>query len=45
MNGMEKVILVGLGGLFGWLLGKLPDVWVYAIAAVAVLTALVVFSR
>ncbi len=40
----HDVLLVILGGLFGWLLGKLPDVWVYAVAAVAVLLALVVLT-
>lgn len=40
----ERAILVVLGGLFGWLLGKLPPHWVYAIAALAVLGALIVFS-
>ena len=38
---LEAMLLVVLGGLFGWLLGKLPDRWVYAIAAIAVLLALV----
>lgn len=40
----EKAILVLLGGLFGWVLGRLPEKWVYLIAAVSILAALVVFS-
>ena len=41
----ERAILVVLGGLFGWILGKLPDTYVYVIAAVAVIAAIVVFGR
>lgn len=41
---MEPVILVALGGLFGWVLGKLPDTWVYVIAAAAIVAAIVVFG-
>lgn len=37
-------LLVVLGGLFGWLLGKLPDRWVYVVAAGAVLAAIIVLS-
>lgn len=40
----ERALLVVLGGLFGWLLGKLPDKWVYAIALLAIVAALVIFS-
>ena len=40
---VRDVILVMLGGLFGWLLGKLPEHWVYAAAAVVVLLVLVEF--
>lgn len=39
---MSDVLLVVLGGLFGWILGKLPDVVVYVVAAVAVLLAVLV---
>jgi hypothetical protein len=43
---MDSLILaIVLGGLFGWLLGKLPDKWVYLIAAVAVVAALVILQR
>lgn len=42
---VEAVLLVLLSGLFGWLLGKLPDRWVYGIAAATVLVALVVLAR
>lgn len=41
----EKAILVVCGGLFGWMLGKFPDKYVYILAAVTLLAALVVFSR
>lgn len=40
----ERILLVLLGGLFGWLLGKLPDTWVYAVAAVAVVAVIVVYG-
>ena len=40
----EKAVVVLLGGLFGWVLSQLPDKWVYLIAAVSILAALVVFS-
>lgn len=39
------VLAVVLGGLFGWLLGKLPDRWVYVIAAVVVIAALVILAQ
>ena len=39
---LEALLLVFLGGLFGWLLGKLPDRWVYVVALIAVALALVV---
>ena len=42
---MERnVLLVVLGGLFGWLLGQMPKTWVYVIAAVALIAAIVVFG-
>lgn len=37
----EKIIIVILGGLFGWLLGKLPINWVYVVMAIAILLLLV----
>ena len=40
----ERAILVVLGGLFGWLLGKMPDRFVYTVAAVAIVAAIVVFA-
>lgn len=45
MQVYEKAVLVLLGGVFGWLLGKLPAHWVYAIMALAVIAALVVFTQ
>lgn len=41
----QSVVIVVLGGLFGWVLGKLPEPWVHMIAAVAIMAALVVFGR
>lgn len=40
----DAILLVLLGGIFGWLLGRMPDKWVYAIMAVAVLLAVLVMS-
>ena len=40
----EAILLVVLGGLFGWLLGKLPQRVVYGIAAAVVLLAIVVIG-
>lgn len=45
MNVETLIVAVVLGGLFGWLLGRLPDRWVYLIAAVSVVAALVVLYR
>lgn len=39
---LDALILVLAGGMFGWLIGKLPDVWVYAVAAL--LVALVIIN-
>lgn len=39
------VLLVVLGGLFGWTLGKLPDRWVFAIAAGAIVLAIFVLGN
>ena len=36
-----EVLIVVLGGLFGWILGKLPDRWVYVIAAVSLIAAII----
>lgn len=41
MSTESIVLAVVLGGLFGWVLGKLPDQWVYVIIAVAIVAALV----
>jgi len=41
---MAALLVVILGGLFGWLLGKLPDRVVYGVAAVAIVMAIIVFS-
>lgn len=39
----ERAVLVVLGGLFGWFLGKMDDRIVYVVAALALVAALVVF--
>ena len=41
---IEAVLLVVLGGLFGWVLGRLPERWVYALAAAAIVLALIVIG-
>jgi len=41
---LKEVLLVVLGGLFGWMLGKLPDKWVYAVIAAAIILLLVVLT-
>jgi hypothetical protein len=38
----SHLLLVVLGGLFGWTLGKLPDRWVYVVLACAILLVLMV---
>ena len=38
---LTSVLLVILGGLFGWTLGKLPDRWVYVIAAATIVLGLI----
>lgn len=42
---LEAVVLVLLGGLFGWTLGKLPERWVYVVAAGTILLGIVVLSN
>lgn len=42
---VEAVLLVLLGGVFGWLLGRLPDRFVYAVMAAAVLLGIVVLTK
>ena len=39
---LSKILLVVLGGLFGWMLGKMPNTWVYAIAAAAIILLIIV---
>jgi len=39
---IRDILLVILGGLFGWMLGKLPDRWVYAVIAVAIVLIVIV---
>jgi len=46
MNGinMASVLIVILGGLFGWSLGKLPDTWVYVLVGGAILLVTIVIK-
>ena len=39
---LRDILLIILGGLFGWMLGKLPDRWVYAVIAVAIILIVLV---
>lgn len=41
---MKDILLVVLGGVFGWTLGKLPDSVVFGVIAVAILLLLVVLK-
>jgi len=41
----RDILLVILGGLFGWLLGKLPDKVVYGVAAIAILLIVIVIKK
>lgn len=38
---LDGVVLVLLGGVFGWTLGKLPDRWVYVTLAAAILLGII----
>jgi len=42
---MKDVLLVILGGLFGWTLGKMPDRVVYGVVAVAIVLILLVLKK
>jgi hypothetical protein len=39
---VKEVLLVIYGGLFGFVLGKLPVKWIYVVLAVAILLTIVV---
>jgi len=42
---VKDVLIVVLGGLYiGWTLGKLPDKWIYAIVAAAIILGIIVFK-
>jgi len=41
----ESAVIVLLGGLFGWVLGKLPDKYVYIVAGITIIAALILFGR
>jgi hypothetical protein len=41
----RDILLVILGGLFGWTLGKLPDKVVYGVAAIAILLIVIVIKN
>lgn len=42
---LRPILLVVLGGLFGWTLGKMPDKWVYVVIAIAILLAIIAMAR
>ena len=42
---MNEVLLIVLGGLFGWVLGHLPDKWVYVIAGAALILGIIVLQN
>ena len=42
---LEAILLVLLGGLFGWTLGKLPERYVYVVMALTILFGIVVISQ
>ena len=44
LNLLTSVLLVLLGGLFGWTLGKLPERYVYVVAAATILVGIVVIG-
>jgi hypothetical protein len=37
-----KILTIIYGGIFGWVMGKLPKTWVYVILAAALLLTIVV---
>lgn len=41
---IHDILLIVLGGLFGWMLGKLPDRWVYGVIAIAIVLILLVLK-
>ena len=40
----EAILLVVMGGLFGYLLGRLPERWVYVIAGFAIILGVIVIG-
>ena len=44
MSTVEAILLVLLGGLFGWMLGQLPKRYVYVVVGVAIILAVVVIT-
>lgn len=42
---LEAVLLVILGGLFGWSLGKLPERVIYGVFAAALVIFIIVVTR
>lgn len=41
----RAILIVLLGGLFGWMLGKLPDQAVFGVIAVAIVLLLVIVIK
>ena len=44
MSTVEAILLVLLGGLFGWMLGQLPRRWVFGVAGIAIILVVVVIT-
>jgi len=45
VNTLTAILIVLLGGLFGWILGRLRDQVVYLIAGATLLLAIVVLTQ
>ena len=39
---LKEILLVVYGGIFGWVLGKLPINWVYVVLGIAIILTIVV---
>jgi len=41
---LKDILVIVLGGLFGWSLGKLPPNWIYAVIAAAIILIVIVIN-
>jgi len=41
---LKDILVIVLGGLFGWSLGKLPLNWIYAVIASAIVLIVIVVN-